>query len=122
MKELIYGVAYYPEYEPYRRTEKDFEMMKKVGINTIRVAESTWSTWEKREGEYDFSVLRETLDEAEKAGMKNVFRCKDKEEAKSILEKLVQPGAAFLCKASRGMALEELSAFITSAASSAAEQ
>ena len=69
MKELIYGVAYYPEYEPYRRTEKDFEMMKKVGINTIRVAESTWSTWEKREGEYDFSVLRETLDEAEKAGI-----------------------------------------------------
>ena len=57
-------------------------------------------------------------DEAEKAGMTNVFRCKDKEEAKSVLQKLVQPGAAFLCKASRGMALEELSAFIADKAQS----
>ena len=50
--------------------------------------------------------------------MTNVFRCKDKEEAKSVLQKLVQPGAAFLCKASRGMALEELSAFIADKAQS----
>ena len=69
MKDLIYGVAYYPEYEPYKRIEKDFEMMKSAGINTIRVAESTWSTWEKREGEYDFSILTETLDMAEKYGL-----------------------------------------------------
>lgn len=69
MKDLIYGVAYYPEYEHENRIDKDFEMMRKAGINTIRIAESTWSTWEKREGEYDFSILVETLDKAEENGL-----------------------------------------------------
>ncbi len=69
MKKLIYGVAYYPEYEPYERIDKDFEMMKAAGINTIRVAESTWSTWEKREGEFDFSILVKTLEKAEEYGL-----------------------------------------------------
>ncbi len=73
MKDFLYGVAYYPEYEPYERTEKDMEMMKAAGINTIRIAESTWSTWEKNEGEYDFSVLIKTLDAAEKYGMKVII-------------------------------------------------
>lgn len=69
MKQLIYGTAYYPEYEPERRTETDFEMMKRAGMNTIRIAESTWSTWEPEEGVYDFSILKDTLDAAQKAGM-----------------------------------------------------
>ncbi|MBP3217891.1 MAG: UDP-N-acetylmuramoyl-tripeptide--D-alanyl-D-alanine ligase [Lachnospiraceae bacterium] len=57
-------------------------------------------------------------DEAEKSGMQQVYRCADKEEAKEVLRNLVKPGSAFLCKASRGMALEELSAFITDQAGS----
>ncbi len=69
MNKLIYGAAYYPEYEPYERIDKDFEMMVRAGINTIRIAESTWSTWEKREGEYDFSILLKTLEKAEEYGI-----------------------------------------------------
>ena len=38
--QLMFGTAYYPEYMPCDRIEKDFLMMKKAGINTIRVAES----------------------------------------------------------------------------------
>ena len=34
MKELLYGAAYYDEYMPYDRLEKDVAMMKKAGINT----------------------------------------------------------------------------------------
>ena len=41
--QLMFGAAYYPEYMPCERMEKDFQMMKKAGINTIRVAESTLS-------------------------------------------------------------------------------
>lgn len=65
-EQLMFGVAYYPEYMPYDRIEKDFSMMKKAGINTIRVAESTWSTLEPREGEFDFTFIDKILEYAEK--------------------------------------------------------
>lgn len=68
-EELMFGVAYYPEYMPYERMEKDFAMMKKAGINTIRVAESTWSTLEPRDGEFDFSYLDRILEKAEEFEM-----------------------------------------------------
>ena len=70
MNELIFGVAYYPEYEHENRMDIDFQMMKKAGINTIRIAESTWSTWEPVEGQYDFSILKQTLDKATEYGIK----------------------------------------------------
>ena len=54
MKELLYGAAYYDEYMPYDRLDKDVEMMKKAGINTVRIAESTWSTCEPQPGVFDF--------------------------------------------------------------------
>ena len=44
--------------------------------------------------------------------MEDVRPCADKEEAKKVLEELVGPNTAFLFKASRGMALEELCAFV----------
>ena len=65
--QLMFGTAYYPEYMPCDRIEKDFLMMKKAGINTIRVAESTWSTLEPRDGEFDFTFIDSILKEAEKA-------------------------------------------------------
>ena len=67
--QLMFGTAYYPEYMPCDRIEKDFLMMKKAGINTIRVAESTWSTLEPRDGEFDFTFIDSILKEAEKAGL-----------------------------------------------------
>ena len=69
MNELIFGVAYYSEYEHENRMDIDFQMMKKAGINTIRIAESTWSTWEPVEGQYDFSILKKTLDKATEYGI-----------------------------------------------------
>ena len=44
--------------------------------------------------------------------MEDVRPCTDKEEAKKVLAELVKPGTAFLFKASRGMALEELCEFV----------
>ncbi|MBQ2934875.1 MAG: beta-galactosidase [Lachnospiraceae bacterium] len=63
-EKLIYGVAYYAEYMPYDRIPTDMEMMKKAGINTIRIAESTWSTWEPSDGSFDFHILHQVLDAA----------------------------------------------------------
>ncbi len=59
---ILYGVAYYTEYMPYERIEKDAKMMKEAGINMVRIAESTWSTLEPREGEFSFNHIDPVLD------------------------------------------------------------
>lgn len=69
MKKLLYGAAYYDEYMPYDRLDKDVEMMKKAGINTVRIAESTWSTCEPQPGVFDFSHVERVMDAMEEAGI-----------------------------------------------------
>ena len=65
MKELLFGAAYYDEYMPYDRLQQDVAMMKKAGINTVRIAESTWSTCEPQEGTFDFSHVERVTDTME---------------------------------------------------------
>ena len=57
---LLFGAAYYSEYLPYDRVEKDMEMMEKAGMNTIRIAESTWSTIEPKAVSYTHLTLPTT--------------------------------------------------------------
>ena len=63
-------------------------------------------------------AARLIAEEAEKCGLRNVYACADKQQAQKRLAELLAPGAgkdaetAVLFKASRGMALEELAAFI----------
>ena len=45
------------------------QLLAAAGFNTIRVAESAWSTWEPREGEFDFSLLLRVLDAAQAHGI-----------------------------------------------------
>ena len=54
---LLFGAAYYSEYLPYDRVEK-------AGMNTIRIAESTWSTIEPKDGIFDFTHLDKMLEAA----------------------------------------------------------
>lgn len=69
MKKLLYGAAYYDEYMPYDRLQQGVAMMKKAGINTVRIAESTWSTCEPQEGVFDFSHVERVMDAMEEAGI-----------------------------------------------------
>ncbi len=61
MDKLLYGAAYYDEYLPADRIETDMEMIKRAGMNVIRIAESTWSTWEPQDGVFDFTHLHRML-------------------------------------------------------------
>jgi len=61
MEQLLYGVAYYDEYMPYDRLDDDIRMMKAAGINVVRIAESTWSTLEPRDGVFDFTSIDRVL-------------------------------------------------------------
>ena len=55
---LLFGAAYYSEYLPYDRVEKDMEMMEKAGMNTIRIARiRPGSTIEPKDGIFDFTHL-----------------------------------------------------------------
>ena len=42
MDKLLYGVAYYDEYMPCDRLDKDVEMMNAAGINTRPRSPSPW--------------------------------------------------------------------------------
>ncbi len=54
IKQLLYGVAYYDEYMPYDRLDKDITMMHAAGINVVRIAESTWAQLNRKKA---FSTL-----------------------------------------------------------------
>lgn len=70
---LFYGVAYYDEYMPYERLQKDIDMMKDANINFVRIAESTWSTVEPQDGVYDFSSIDRVLDAMYKNSIGVIF-------------------------------------------------
>jgi beta-galactosidase len=73
IKKLLFGVAYYDEYMPYERLEKDVAMMKETGINVVRIAESTWSTVEPQDNVFDFKHIDRVLDAMQKANIKVII-------------------------------------------------
>lgn len=70
---ILYGAAYYPEYMPYERLDTDVELMQKAGINVVRVGESTWSSWEPRDGEFEFAWMQRVLDRLHDAGIRVIL-------------------------------------------------
>ena len=61
---VLFGAAYYAEYQPTDRLDVDLDLMQRAGFTVIRVGESVWSTWEPREGEFDLDWLQPVLDGA----------------------------------------------------------
>ena len=66
---ILFGAAYYDEYMPESRIDTDMAMMQAAGMNVIRIGESTWSTWEPHDGQFDFTKLRNMLEGAQKYGI-----------------------------------------------------
>ncbi|MEK7754877.1 MAG: beta-galactosidase [Acidobacteriota bacterium] len=73
MDTILYGVAYYPEYMPHDRLDKDVELMQKAGITVVRVGESTWSSWEPRDGHFEFAWMQRVLDRMHQAGIRVIL-------------------------------------------------
>ena len=70
--DILFGVAYYDEYMPYERLEKDMQMIKAANMNTIRIAESTWGTMEPSPGNFDFHHIDRVLAAAQKYNLQVV--------------------------------------------------
>jgi beta-galactosidase len=70
---ILYGASYYHEYMPEERLDKDIQLMKEAGITLIRLGESTWSSWEPRDGVFEFAWMDRVLDRLHGAGIKVVM-------------------------------------------------
>jgi beta-galactosidase len=66
---ILFGAAYYAEYEPTGSVEHDLDLMREAGFTVIRVGESVWSTWEPRDGEFELEWLAPVLDAAHERGI-----------------------------------------------------
>ena len=64
-----FGAAYYLEYQPGDDPTRDLDLMQAAHFTVIRVGESTWSTWEPADGEFDLDWLQPVLDGAHRRGI-----------------------------------------------------
>ena len=66
---VLFGAAYYHEYQPSPRLETDLDLMVEAGFSVIRVGESVWTTWEPEDGRFDLEWLAPVLDGAQQRGI-----------------------------------------------------
>lgn len=73
MDTVLYGAAYYSEYLPYERLEKDVQLMQQAGINVVRMGESSWGLWEPEDGRFEYAWMDRVIDRMQKAGIKVIM-------------------------------------------------
>lgn len=66
---VLFGAAYYHEYQPNQRLDTDLDLMAEAGFTVIRVGESVWSTWEPENGQFNLDWLQPVLDGAYERGI-----------------------------------------------------
>jgi len=66
---VLFGAAYYHEYQPHDRLKDDLDLMAEARFTVIRVGESVWSTWEPENGRFDLDWLQPVLDGARERGI-----------------------------------------------------
>ena len=73
LQTVLYGAAYYHEYMPYDRLDKDIALMKEAGLNVVRMGESTWSLWEPADGRFEYAWMDRVVDAMGKVGIKVIM-------------------------------------------------
>lgn len=73
MDNVLYGAAYYPEYMPYERLDRDVQLMQQAGITVVRMGESSWGLWEPQDGHFEFAWMDHAIDRMQKAGIKVIL-------------------------------------------------
>lgn len=71
---MIFGVDYYPEHWPRERWREDASLMRRMGLEVVRLAEFAWTLLEPREGEYSFDWLDEAISLFKEEGL-SVILC-----------------------------------------------
>jgi len=73
MDHILYGAAYYHEYMPYERLDKDVALMQEAGLNVVRMGESTWSLWEPEDGQFEYAWMDRVVEAMGRAGIKVIM-------------------------------------------------
>ena len=73
MDSFLYGAAFYEEYMPQDRLEKDVQLMEQAGINVVRVGESTWSLWEPQDGRFEFAWMDRIVERLARAHIRVIL-------------------------------------------------
>jgi beta-galactosidase len=71
--QVLFGAAYYHEYQPSPRLDTDLDLMAAASFSVIRVGESVWTTWEPEDGVFDLDWLQPVLDGAHARGIKVIL-------------------------------------------------
>jgi beta-galactosidase len=72
-QQILYGASVYPELQTRPEWNRMLDDFQKAHINMVRVTESSWGNLETGPGKYNFTWLREFLDDLHKRGMKAVL-------------------------------------------------
>lgn len=70
---MRYGVSYYPEHKKEEELRHDLELLKRSGINTVRMGEFAWCRMEPEEGKYEFGWLEAVVKELGEAGIQTIL-------------------------------------------------
>src|SRR4029079_12496770 len=65
---VLFGAAYYHEYQPYDRLDVDLDLMQEAHFSVIRVGEWVWSPWEPESAQFNLDWLEPVLDGAARRG------------------------------------------------------
>jgi beta-galactosidase len=58
---IYFGAAYYPEHQLAEVSHTDIDLMKKAGMNVVRMAEFAWSTLQPEVDKFDFDWLDQAI-------------------------------------------------------------
>lgn len=67
------GSSYYPEWWDPTEWEPDFAQMQSLGLNTVRMGEFAWSSFEPEEGRFVFDWMDRAIDIANRHGIKVIL-------------------------------------------------
>lgn len=63
------GTSYYPEWWGEGEWEPDFAQMSELGLNTVRMGEFAWSTYEPEQGKFNFEWMDRAIELASRHGI-----------------------------------------------------
>lgn len=73
LESFVFATQFYREpHLPIADLKRDMNRIKALGLNTIKIQEA-WSYDEPAEGQYDFSIMDDLADEAERVGLRVFF-------------------------------------------------
>jgi len=70
---MLYGAAYYHEYQPYERLDDDIRLMCEAGFTVVRLGESTWASWEPEDGRFELAWMERIIDAMHAAHIKVIL-------------------------------------------------